>query len=76
MEEGPQPLDVLLQQNGLSNGDLVKASGGNLTFKMIGKGRKGRRLTSRIQRRILQGMRLLLPDSNLDLGDLFTYRGR
>ncbi len=45
MEMGTQPLDALMEQLGLKNSDLVEHSTEQLTFKMIAKGRKGRRLS-------------------------------
>lgn len=52
MELGPQPLDKIMEQQGLSNHDLVAASTEGLTHKQVNKGRKGRRLTRNIQDKI------------------------
>lgn len=80
---GPQPLDRVMERLGLDNHDLVSASTEPLTHKMVQKGRKGRRLTPRIQCRILRALNRVLAERELPtnsgdsprfgIGDLFTY---
>jgi len=72
-ELGSQPLDALMEKLGLSNVDLVQASTEQLTFKMVNKGRKGRRLTRNIQNKILAALHSARPDYPLALDDLFNY---
>ncbi len=55
-ELGPQPLDKLMSRLELDNHDLVAAAAEPLTHKMVQKGRKGRRLTPKIQCRILSAL--------------------
>ena len=70
---GPQPLEALMARLNLSNADLVHASTRQLTYKMVQKGRKGRRLTPNVQGKILSALKTLRPDDGLTLKDLFNY---
>lgn len=72
-ENIPQPLDTLMPRLGLTNADLVKASTEQLSFKMVQKGRKGRRLTSNIQEKILNALLAAKPGLHLRRRDLFRY---
>jgi hypothetical protein len=49
---GPQPLDALLAQLGLTAADLVSASSDGLTFKQVQRARKGRRLTANVMAKV------------------------
>jgi uncharacterized protein YbcV (DUF1398 family) len=69
----PQPLDAIMIEYGLTNADLVKASTEQLTFKMVQKGRRGRRLTSNIQDKILTALMTAKPELKLRRRDLFRY---
>ena len=75
MESGPQPLDQLMVEEGLKNNDLVSISQEGLTHKQVSKARKGRRITRRIQIKILNAWNSL-KDEDINLDDLFNYRGR
>ena len=75
MESGPQPLDQLMLEGGYKNNDLVSISQEGLTHKQISKARKGRRITRRIQMKILNAWNSLTGD-DINLDDLFNYRGR
>ena len=66
-----QPLDVLMTQLGLTNAQLVHASTAQLSFKMVQKARKGRRLSPNIQTKILTALLTIKPDLNLRPQDLF-----
>ena len=72
-ENIPQPLDELMTKLGLTNADLVRASTEQLSFKMVQKGRKGRRLTPNMQAKILAALLAVKPDLNLRPRDLFRY---
>ncbi len=72
-ENIPQPFDALMTRLGLTNADLVHASTQQLSFKMVQKGRRGRRLTPNIQSKILTALLAVKPDLNLRRGDLFRY---
>jgi hypothetical protein len=74
---GPQPLDRIMTEHGLSNHDLVNASRHPLTHKAVQRGRKGRRLTNHMQLRIAEALFHALPsppERPFKLADLFTYR--
>jgi hypothetical protein len=53
---GPQPLDALLDEIGLSNHQLVALSTEQLTHKQVQKARKGKRISVNIQRKILRAL--------------------
>lgn len=75
MNAGPQPLDELLTRLALSNHDLVVHSDGQLTHKVVQKGRTGRRLTRRAQEKILRAFNNAA-DTGHKLEELFNYGGR
>ena len=66
-----QPLDALMTQLGLTNAQLVHASTAQLSFKMVQKARKGRRLSPNMQTKILAALLTIKPDLNLRPQDLF-----
>ena len=72
-ELGPQPLDALLTRLGLSNSDLVRSSKNQLSFKVVQKARKGRRLTLHSQKKILIALLAAHPGSAFTLPELFNY---
>ncbi len=73
-EKGVQPLDRLMREQGLDNHALVRLAGGLLTHKMVQKGRSGRRLTPKVQRRLLEAMNQAT-GRTWAWADLFNYRG-
>ncbi|MAB60766.1 MAG: hypothetical protein CMO46_09560 [Verrucomicrobiales bacterium] len=75
MEAGIQPLDRLMSDAELRNNDLVSISQEGLTHKQVSKGRKGRKITKKLQLKILSAWNQLMSE-NLDLDDLFNYRGK
>lgn len=77
MELGVQPLDALMEEHGLNNHRLVAASGEHLTHKVVGKARRGRRLTVRGQKKVLDAFnRCVVMGEPLTLTDLFNYKGK
>ncbi len=72
-ESIPQPLDQIMTKLGLSNAQLVNASTEQLTFKMVQKGRRGRRLTPNVQEKILNALHAAHPELRLRRRDLFRY---
>lgn len=77
MEQGVQPLDGILARLGISNHDLVAASGEQLTHKVVQKGRRGRQLTRRAQEKILRALLRAAGDrETFTREQLFTYEGR
>ncbi len=75
MEAGQQPLDRFMNEVDLKNNDLVKSSKEGLTHKQVSKARKGRRITLRMQKKVLKAWNSLR-DEGCELDDLFNYRGR
>lgn len=77
MELGIQPLDAVMEEMKLSNHDLVTANAEQLTHKTVNKARKGRQLTKRSQRKVIDAMNAVKGAREAyQLEDLFTYRGR
>lgn len=75
-DHGPQPLDRLLDELGLTNHELVGASTEQLTHKQIQKARKGRRVTANIQRKILAALEAAVGEDDkgrFKREDLFNY---
>jgi len=73
-EYGRQPLDAVLDGLGVSNQALVEASGGGLTFKVVGKARKGRWLSPRQRRKVTRALnRCLEGRAEYEPGQLFSY---
>ena len=69
---GPQPLAELLTRFELKPHDLVSASKEQLTHKMVSKGGKGRRLTRRVQVKIVNALNALT-EATYQRADLFNY---
>jgi len=77
MELGTQPLDAVMMEMNLSNHDLATANATQLTHKTVNKARKGRQLTKRSQRKVIEAMNAVKGErESYQLEDLFTYRGR
>jgi hypothetical protein len=70
---GVQPLKDVMLQLGITSHDLTAASTQQLTYKVVAKGCKGRKLTLNAQHKILQALHALRPEKNLTLKDLFNY---
>lgn len=70
---GEQPLASVMTRWGVTAGALVAESANQLTFKMIAKGCKGRKLTVKAQYKILAALQALRPQEMLTLKDLFNY---
>jgi hypothetical protein len=69
---GPQPIAMLMVELGLKPNDLVSNSIEQITHKMVGRAVKGRRLTPRIQRKILNALNKAA-NKEYQLKDLFNY---
>jgi hypothetical protein len=80
---GPQPLDALMTEMGIENHELVAASTEQLTHKQVQKGRKGRRLTPKVQRKVVAALNAVCRERGAGEGesrvfavsDLFNYHG-
>jgi len=75
-EHGRQPLDQIMTQTGLENHDLVAVSTDQITHKMIRKARTGRRLSRRVQLKILTALNACSEDHTYQFNDIFTYDGK
>ena len=69
---GLQPLSGLMSEHGLKPTDLVRNSTEQLTHKMVGRAAKGRRLTPKIQRKVLNAL-IKATGKNYELKELFNY---
>lgn len=74
MEKGVQPLDGILTELKLKNADLVLNSNDQLTFKVVAKGRRGRRLTLNSQTKILKALNAAQSVKQFELKDIFNYK--
>lgn len=70
---GVQPLDALMTKHEITNHALVAASKEQLSHKVVQKGRKGRRLTSKAKAKILNALHVALPEQKFAYRDLFNY---
>jgi hypothetical protein len=69
---GPQPLAGLLTEHQLKPNDLVCHSAEQLTHKMVARAVKGRRLTLKIQYRVLNALNKAV-GKEYKLMDIFNY---
>ena len=70
---GPQPLDALMTTLGIANADLVKVSTEQLSFKMVQKARKGRRLSPHVKMKVLRAFQLTRSERLFSIQELFNY---
>lgn len=71
-ELGEQPIARIMLEAGLKGADVVAKSTEQLTFKMVSKACKGRRLTRNVQFKILRAFNKAT-GKIYDLHDLFNY---
>jgi hypothetical protein len=69
---GPQPVAALLEKHKLKPHDLVAASKLQLTHKMVSRACKGRKLSRRVQFKVLYALNEVA-EQEYKLRDLFTY---
>ena len=72
-DAGIQPLDGIMTRLSISNADLVNASTEQVSFKMISKARKGRRLSRHVQEKILRALQTVTKSDVYSLKGLFNY---
>ncbi len=72
LNHGEQPIARLMAQHGLKPADLVAASTEHVTFKMVTRACKGRRLTPNVQSKILRAWNQAAGKAHVR-SDLFTY---
>jgi hypothetical protein len=68
-----QPLDQIMESRCLKNDDLVSASIEQLTHKQVQKVRKGRRVTSNIQGKIIRALNAAVENGAYTQKDLFDF---
>ena len=77
MNVGVQPLDAIMTEKEISNHDLVAAvPPGFITHKQVQKARKGRRLTTNMQEKVLEAVNAYSKPEVYEFKELFTYRGK
>jgi len=69
---GPQPLGAIMAKFGLKAADLVGKSTEQLTFKMVSRAIKGRRLTPNVKQKVLAALNRAAGKQH-EMKDLFTY---
>lgn len=70
---GPQPIARHMAKQGLKPADLVAVNPAGLTFKMVSRACKGRRLTRNTQTRVADAFNSAA-GTTLSIRDLFTYK--
>ena len=77
MNVGVQPLDAIMTEKDIKNHDLVAAvPPGTITHKQVQKARKGRRLTTHMQEKILEALNAFADPDFYEFKDVFNYRGK
>lgn len=69
---GAQPIARIMKDLGLEARDLVAASTEQITFKMVSRACKGRRLTRHVQLKLLNALNAAAGKAYA-LADVFTY---
>ncbi len=69
---GEQPLKAILEEKKLSTKDLLSASRVPMTFKLVARACKGRRLTNRSKKVVLEALQLAT-DHVYKMTDIFNY---
>ena len=69
---GDQPIARIMADNGLKARDLVASSTDQLTYKMVSRACKGRRLTPNVQSKILDALNKST-GKMFSMEELFTY---
>lgn len=69
---GPQPIAALMTAHAVTPHQVVDASTELITHKMVARACKGRRLSRRVQQKVLNALNKATGQS-FTLSDLFTY---
>jgi len=69
---GYQPIEDILKKHHLSHHDVVAASTEQITHKMVARACKGRKLSRRVQLKLLRAVNTAA-ETDYKLKDLFTY---
>jgi hypothetical protein len=77
MNVGVQPLDAIMTEKGIRNHDLVAAMPpGFINHKQVQKARKGRRLTTNLQYKIVEALNAYSSPAEYAFEEIFNYRGK
>ena len=71
-EHGPQPIAELMEKHNLKSHDLVAASTEQITHKMVTRGCKGRKLSRRVQFKLVAALNAAA-EQEYTLKDCFNY---
>ena len=69
---GEQPIAGIISEKNLKSHDIVNASTEQVTYKMISRAVKGRRLSPKVQNKILRAINILT-GNRYSLKDIFNY---
>ena len=69
---GEQPIKALMEKHEVSAGDLIAASRVPMTYKLVARACKGRRLTSRSQKTVLEALQRATGEI-YKMKDVFNY---
>jgi len=69
---GEQPIAGIISEKNLKSRDIVNASTEQITYKMISRAVKGRRLSPKVQNKILRAINSLT-ENQYSLKDIFNY---
>jgi hypothetical protein len=69
---GPQPIAKIMAEYGFKPADVVKNSTEQLTYKMVSRAIKGRRLTLHVQQKVLNAVNKASGKA-YRIEDLFNY---
>ena len=69
---GEQPIAGIISEKNLKSHDIVNASTEQITYKMISRAVKGRRLLPKVQNKILRAINSLT-ENQYSLKDIFNY---
>jgi len=70
---GPQPIAKIMAENGLKAADLVGNSIERLTYKMVSRATKGRRLTENVMYKVLNALNKAT-GKQYKIEDIFNYK--
>lgn len=73
MNLGEQPIAAILTERNLKPHDLVVASKGRITHKMVARACKGRRLTRNTQTLVRDALNAAIAGATYTASDLFNY---
>lgn len=77
MDVGVQPLDEIMTTKEIKNHDLVAAADpGFINHKQVQKARKGRRLTTNMQDKVLEALNAYVAPESYEFKQVFNYRGK